>query len=256
MTPVLLLSDGYIANGAEPWLVPNASDLPEISVQFRTDPEGFEPFLRDPETLARPWVKPGTPGLEHRIGGLAHQEGSGNVSYDPANHEQMTVLREEKIARIANDIPPAKPFGDDSGDLLLVGWGGTYGSLHAATLAARAKGLSVSHVHLRHINPFPSNLAEVLGSFDRVLVVELNRGPARHPVARSLPVRHPEASTKSGDSPSRWRRSSPLWKRPSKARNDESGIDCSDCTPHVLEKGPSPPTRPSAGVRVAATTPS
>jgi len=176
MTPVLLLSDGYIANGAEPWSVPSAADLPEISVQFRTDPEGFEPFLRDPETLARPWVRPGTPGLEHRIGGLAHQDGSGNVSYDPANHEQMTVLREEKIARIAKDIPPAKPFGDDSGDLLLVGWGGTYGSLHAATLAARGKGLSVSHIHLRHINPFPSNLAEVLGSFDRVLVAELNRG--------------------------------------------------------------------------------
>ncbi len=176
MTPVLLLSDGYIANGAEPWLVPSASDLPDISVQFRTDPEGFQPFLRDPETLARPWVMPGTPGLEHRIGGLEHQDGSGNVSYDPANHENMTVLREEKIARIAQDIPAAEPFGDDSGDLLLVGWGGTYGSLHAATLAARAEGLSVSHVHLRHINPFPANLGELLRSFDRVLVAELNRG--------------------------------------------------------------------------------
>ncbi len=176
MTPVLLLSDGYIANGAEPWLVPSASDLPDISVQFRTDPEGFQPFLRDSETLARPWVRPGTPGLEHRIGGLEHQDGSGNVSYDPENHEKMTALREEKIARIARDIPPVAPFGDDSGELLLVGWGGTYGALHAATLAARAKGLSVSHVHLRHINPFPSNLEEVLRSFDRVLVAELNRG--------------------------------------------------------------------------------
>ena len=176
MTPVLLLSDGYIANGAEPWLVQSASDLPDISVQFRTDPEGFQPFLRDSETLARPWVRPGTPGLEHRIGGLEHQDGSGNVSYDPENHEKMTALREEKIARIARDIPPVAPFGDDSGELLLVGWGGTYGALHAATLAARAKGLSVSHVHLRHINPFPSNLEEVLRSFDRVLVAELNRG--------------------------------------------------------------------------------
>ena len=118
----------------------------------------------------------GTPGLEHRIGGLEHTDGAGNVSYDPQNHEKMTRLRAEKIARIALDIPPAKPFGDDAGDLLLVGWGGTYGSLHSATLAARNKGLKVSHLHLRHINPFPSNLGKVLRRFQHVLVAELNMG--------------------------------------------------------------------------------
>jgi len=176
MTPVILLSDGYLANGSEPWPVPRADDLPEIPVQFRTEVDGFAPFLRDPKTLARPWVRPGTPGLEHRIGGLAHEDVSGNVSYDSMNHEKMTILREEKIARIADDIPAAQPFGDESGDLLLVGWGGTYGALHAATLAARDNGLSVSHVHLRHLNPLPANLGEVLGAFKRVLVAELNRG--------------------------------------------------------------------------------
>ncbi len=176
MTPVFLLSDGYLANGSEPWPVPRADDLPEISVSFRTEVDGFAPFLRDPETLSRPWVRPGTPGLEHRIGGLAHEDVSGNVSYDSMNHEKMTILREEKIARIADDIPAARPFGDESGDLLLVGWGGTYGALHAATLAARDKGLSVSHVHLRHLNPLPANLGEVLAAFKRVLVAELNRG--------------------------------------------------------------------------------
>ncbi len=176
MTPVILLSDGYMANGSEPWRVPRADDLPEIPVKFRTEAEGFAPFLRDPDTLARPWVRAGTPGLEHRIGGLAHEDITGNISYDPANHERMTILREEKIARIADDIPAAQPFGDESGDLLLVGWGGTYGALHAATIAARDKGLSVSHVHIRYINPLPANLGEVLRAFRRVLVPELNRG--------------------------------------------------------------------------------
>jgi len=176
MTPVILLSDGYLANGSEPWRVPRAADLPEIKVAFRTDPKGFQPFRRDPDTLVRDWVRPGTPGLEHRIGGLEHQDGSGNVSYDPVNHERMTVLREEKIARIARDLPPAVPLGDAKGDLLVVGWGGTRGALHAATLAARRKGLSVSHLHVRHLNPFPPNLGEVLRSFRRVLVAELNRG--------------------------------------------------------------------------------
>jgi 2-oxoglutarate ferredoxin oxidoreductase subunit alpha len=176
MTPVILLSDGYLANGSEPWRVPKVEDLPEIPVRFRTEAEGFAPFVRDPETLARPWVKPGTPGLEHRIGGLEHQDGSGNVSYDPRNHERMTRLREEKIARIAKDLPPAEVFGDAEGDLLLVGWGGTYGSLHAATLAARKKGLKVSHLHLRHLNPLPPRTAETLRAFGKVLVAELNRG--------------------------------------------------------------------------------
>jgi 2-oxoglutarate ferredoxin oxidoreductase subunit alpha len=176
MTPVILLTDGYLANGSEPWQVPEVDSLPTIDVKFRTDPAGFMPFSRDPKTLARPWVKPGTPGLEHRIGGLEHQDVTGNVSYDPKNHERMTILREEKVARIARDIPKAETFGDKSGDLLIVGWGGTYGALHAATLAARKKGLKVSHLHLRHLNPMPSNTAEVLKSFKKVLVAELNRG--------------------------------------------------------------------------------
>ena len=176
MTPVVLLTDGYLANGSEPWRVPRATDLPPIRVQFRTDPEGFQPFLRDPDTLARPWVKPGTPGLEHRIGGLEHTNGSGNVSYDPFNHEEMTRLRAEKIARIARSIPPAEPFGADSGDLLLVGWGGTYGALHAATRDAQNRGWKVSHLHLRYINPFPANVGEMLQRFRRVLVAELNLG--------------------------------------------------------------------------------
>jgi 2-oxoglutarate ferredoxin oxidoreductase subunit alpha len=176
MTPVLLLSDGYLANGSEPWKVPSVDGLPEIHVSFRTDPKGFSPFSRDPATWARPWVRPGTPGLEHRIGGLEHQDVSGNVSYDPRNHERMVRLREEKIARIADDVPPAKVFGDPRGDLLLVGWGGTYGALHAATLAAQGKGLKVSHLHLRHLHPMPRNTPDVLRSFKKVLVAELNRG--------------------------------------------------------------------------------
>jgi 2-oxoglutarate ferredoxin oxidoreductase subunit alpha len=176
MTPVLLLTDGFIANGSEPWLVPSADSLPEIPVKFRTEAAGFAPFVRDPKTLARPWVKPGTPGLEHRIGGLEHQDGSGNVSYDPKNHERMTLMREEKVARIAREIPPASVFGDAAGDVLLVGWGGTYGALHAATLATRKKGLKVSHMHLRHLNPMPSNTPAVMGAFKHVIVAELNRG--------------------------------------------------------------------------------
>ncbi len=176
MTPVLLLTDGFIANGSEPWLVPSVESLPDIPATFRTDPAGFAPFVRDRKTLARPWVKPGTPGLEHRIGGLEHQDGSGNVSYDPKNHERMTLMREEKVARIARDIPAASVFGDATGDVLLVGWGGTYGALHAATLAARKKGLRVSHLHLRHLNPMPSNTGDVLRAFGKVVVAELNRG--------------------------------------------------------------------------------
>jgi 2-oxoglutarate ferredoxin oxidoreductase subunit alpha len=176
MTPVFLLSDGYLANGSEPWSVPRVEGLPEIPVRFRTDPAGFQPFLRDPKTLARPWVRPGTPGLEHRIGGLEHQDGSGNVSYDPANHENMTRIREAKIAGIASDIPPAELFGDPAGDLLLVGWGGTHGALHAATIRLREKGVRVSHLHLRHLNPLPPNTGPVLRSFRKVLVAELNRG--------------------------------------------------------------------------------
>jgi 2-oxoglutarate ferredoxin oxidoreductase subunit alpha len=176
MTPVILLSDGYIANSSEPWKIRKADELPEINVKFRTDPEGFLPFNRDPETLARDWVRPGTPGLEHRIGGLEHTNDTGNISYDPLNHELMTRIRAEKIQGIAKDIPLAVTDAGDSGDLLLIGWGGTYGSLHSAAGAARAKGIDVSHLHLRYIHPFPANLGDLMGRFKRVLVAELNRG--------------------------------------------------------------------------------
>lgn len=175
MTPVLLMSDGYLANGSEPWLVPSEAELPEIKVHFRKDPEGYLPFARDPDTLVREWVRVGEPGLEHRIGGLEHNE-TGAVSYDPMVHQAMCEARAEKVARVARRLPPAEPFGDAEGDLLVVGWGGTYGALRAATLRARAHGLNVSHLHLRYINPFQSNLGEVLGRFRRLLVPELNLG--------------------------------------------------------------------------------
>ena len=176
MTPVVLLTDGYLATGAEPWRVPRFADLPDIHLEFRTDPEGFLPYERDEGTLARPWVRPGTPGLEHRIGGLAKEPRTGNVSYLPANHEQMMRLRARKVAGIAREIAPLEIDGSPEGDVLLVGWGGTYGALAAATRELCAAGQKVGHVHLRHLNPFPSDLGAVLGRFRRVLVPELNMG--------------------------------------------------------------------------------
>jgi 2-oxoglutarate ferredoxin oxidoreductase subunit alpha len=176
MVPVVLLSDGYIANGSEPWKLPEVADLPDLKPHFRTDPEGFQPYLREEETLARPWAIPGTPGLEHRIGGLEKEAVTGNVSYDPHNHETMVHLRAEKVARIADDIPELEVFGDQTGDLLVLGWGSTAGSITAAVNFARRDGLSVSRVHLRHLNPFPKNLGEVLRRFDRVLLPEMNMG--------------------------------------------------------------------------------
>jgi 2-oxoglutarate ferredoxin oxidoreductase subunit alpha len=177
MTPVILLTDGYLANGAEPWRIPRIEDLPKIDVKFRTDPAGFHPFLRDPETLARNWAIPGTPELMHRIGGLEKDYDSGHISYAPDNHERMVKVRAAKIAGIANDIPPlSMEVGDDSGKLLVLGWGSTYGAIREAVQRCRDRGLSVSHAHLRYINPFPSNLGEVLKRFDRVLIPELNLG--------------------------------------------------------------------------------
>jgi len=176
MTPVILLSDGFIANGAEPWRLPRIEDLPDISVPFRRDAEGFEPYARDPETLARNWAVPGTPGLEHRIGGLEKREVTGDVSYDPQNHERMIRLRAEKVERVARDIPLAEPTGDPAGDLLVIGWGSTYGAITSAVERARAEGLRVSQLHLRHLNPLPLNLPEVLSRFERVLVPEINLG--------------------------------------------------------------------------------
>lgn len=176
MTPVILLTDGYIANGAEPWRIPTLDELPEIPVAFRTDPEGFRPYDRDPETLARPWVRPGTPGLIHRIGGLEKEEGTGNVSYDPANHENMVRLRAEKIAGIAKTLPPVEVAGPEEGKLLVVGWGSTYGAIATAVEALQARGASVARIHLRYISPFQSNLGEVLSRYEKVLVPELNLG--------------------------------------------------------------------------------
>ncbi len=179
MTPVFYLSDGYLGNGSEPWKIPKVEELPKIDIEYRTDPNGFHPYLRDEATLARPWAVPGTPGLEHRIGGLEKQHITGNVSYDPENHEFMVKLRAEKIARIANFIPEVKLFGKPEGKLLVVGWGGTYGAITSAVEAMQARGKSVSSIHLRYLNPFPRNLEAVLSRFERVLVPELNLGQLR-----------------------------------------------------------------------------
>jgi len=176
MTPVIVLSDSYLANSSEPWRVPDVLALPRFDVTYATEPEGFKPYSRDPETLARPWAIPGTPGLEHRIGGLSKENISGNVSYDPKNNETMVRLRAEKVARIANAIPPVELNGPASGELLVVGWGGTHGAITSAVEEARSEGLDVSSIHLRHLNPFPTNLGDVLRRFRRVLVPELNLG--------------------------------------------------------------------------------
>ena len=176
MIPVIVLSDGYLANGSEPWKVPEVSDLPDFPVRFRTDPAGFFPYLRDPQTLARPWAIPGTPGLEHRIGGLEKEETTGNVNYEPLNHERMVRLRAAKVEAIVQDVPDVIPAGDPDGDLLLVGWGSTYGAITAALRAQREKGVRVGHVHLRHLNPLPRNLGEVLRRYRRVIVPEMNMG--------------------------------------------------------------------------------
>ncbi len=177
MTPVTILSDTYIANAAEPWRVPDADHFEPFEVDFRTEAEGFQPFMRDADTLARPWVKPGTPGLEHRIGGLERAYDSGNVSYDPENHQRMTDVRFKKIAGIAEDIPlQTIESGADSGQLAVIGWGSTYGPISRAVGHVRADGKAVSHIHLRYINPMPKNLGELLSRFDKVLVPEMNMG--------------------------------------------------------------------------------
>jgi 2-oxoglutarate ferredoxin oxidoreductase subunit alpha len=183
-TPVILLSDGYLANGAEPWMVPNVDALPDISVPFATEhnhvnPDGtteFYPYLRDPDTLARPWAIPGTPGLTHRIGGLEKEDGTGNISYTPENHEKMVQLRAAKIAGIAKDIPPAAITGDADAELCVLGWGSTWAAIHAAVQKVRRDGQKVAWIHLTHLNPLPANLGELLTSFKRVIIPELNLG--------------------------------------------------------------------------------
>ena len=176
MTPVFLLSDGYLANGSEPWQVPTPQDLPDMPARFRTDPEGFFPYLRDPQTLARPWAVPGTPGLEHRLGGIESEQPSGNISYAPLNHEQMVRTRARKIALVAQDVPPPVVHGPERGECLIVGWGSTFGAIRAATEALGARGRGVAHLHLRHLNPLPTGLGDVLRRYERVLVPEMNMG--------------------------------------------------------------------------------
>jgi 2-oxoglutarate ferredoxin oxidoreductase subunit alpha len=176
MTPVVILSNGHLANSSEPWRIPDVDTLARPKISYWKDPKTFQPYTRDPETLARPWAIPGTPGLEHRIGGLAKEPITGNVSYDPANSEQMIQLRAEKVARIANEIPPIEIDGPESGELLVVGWGGTYGAITSAVEEARRDNKDVSCIQLRHLNPFPSNLESILRRFNKVLVPELNQG--------------------------------------------------------------------------------
>jgi len=176
MAPVFFLSDGYLGNGSEPWEIQKVEDLPEMKVVFRSDPEGFFPYLRDERTLSRPWAIPGTPGLEHRIGGLEKQNITGNVSYDPENHDFMVRLRAEKIQRMQQDIPKLEVFGASSGKVLVLGWGSTYGSITTAVEQLQEQGNSVSSAHLRYLNPFPKNLGEVLQGFETVIIPELNLG--------------------------------------------------------------------------------
>ncbi|HSK64152.1 MAG TPA: 2-oxoacid:acceptor oxidoreductase subunit alpha, partial [Pyrinomonadaceae bacterium] len=176
MSPVFYLSDGYLANGAEPWAVPEIDELPKIEVQFANDPATFMPYARDPETLARPFALPGTPGLEHRIGGIEKQHITGNVNYDPENHHLMVKLRQEKIDRAVNDVPLLEVMGEKSGKVLVLGWGSTYGSISSAVEKMQREGKSVSAAHLRYLNPFPRNLGEVLAGFETVIVPEMNLG--------------------------------------------------------------------------------
>jgi 2-oxoglutarate ferredoxin oxidoreductase subunit alpha len=178
-TPVILLTDGYLANGAEPWRLPDIDALPDISVPFATEPNHdgeFWPYLRDPETLARPWAIPGTPGLMHRIGGIEKQDGTGNVNYEPANHELMTHLRADKVAGIARDIPELEVEGDADADLLVLGWGSTWGPINEAIRRSRAGGRKIAHAHLVNLNPFPANLGDVVRRYPKLLMPEMNLG--------------------------------------------------------------------------------
>ncbi len=175
MVPVLYLSDGYIANGSEPWLIPNPDDIPEIKVKFRNEKEGFAPYLRD-ENLSRPWAIPGTAGLEHRLGGLEKANITGNVSYDPENHEFMVRLRAQKVKNIEKDIPELEVTGDNDANLLVIGWGGTFGSITEAVARVRNSGKKVAQAHLRYLNPFPRNTGEVLKRYKHIICPELNMG--------------------------------------------------------------------------------
>ncbi|MGA1195505.1 MAG: 2-oxoacid:acceptor oxidoreductase subunit alpha [Candidatus Latescibacterota bacterium] len=212
MCPVVFLSDGYLANSSEPWQIPNPDDIPAIVVNHPTNPTDFLPYKRDPKTLARPWALPGTPGLEHRLGGLGKEDGTGNVSYDPDDNQHMANIRAERLARIADRIPLQKVMGPKTGDLLVVGWGGTYGAIRTAVRRAQNKGQSVAATHLRYLNPFPKNLGDILQRYKQILVPELNMGqlslllnakyPKRvisFPKVQGLPFKISEISTKIDD---------------------------------------------------------
>ena len=176
MVPVIFLSDGYVGNGSEPWRIPDVSSLPKIEWSYAEEGQAFSPYLRDPKTLARPWAVPGQKGLEHRIGGLEKSGQTGDISYDPRNHHEMTLARKGRVDGIVADIPDLEVQGPASGDVLVLGWGGTYGAITSAAENARKKGLSVASAHLRYLNPFPGNLEKVLRSYKHVLIPELNTG--------------------------------------------------------------------------------
>ena len=189
MTPVFLLSDGYVANNSEPWKIPDPDSIAAIDAEPYTDPDDYQPYMRDPQTLARPWVLPGTPGMEHRIGGLGKQDGTGNVSYAPEDHERIVRVRADKIRGIADFIPELEVTGPEQGDLLVLGWGGTYGAIRAAVEQVQDEGLVVAYAHLRYLNPFPRNLGNVLGRYKQVLVPELNLGQLALLLQAHFPVR-------------------------------------------------------------------
>ncbi len=179
MTPVILLSDGYLANGAEPWRIPSVEKLPDISTRFASQPnvgDDFWPYLRDDDTLARPWAIPGTAGLQHRIGGLEHADGTGNISYDPDNHHYMTLLRQAKVKAIEEDIDPLEFDADEGAKVLVLGWGSTYGAIGAACRRLRLRGKKIARAHLKHLNPFPKNTEQVLRRFDTIVIPEMNMG--------------------------------------------------------------------------------
>ena len=180
-TPVILLSDGYIANASEPWLIPDFDDYEPFPVEFASEPEGFSPALRDPATLARVWAKPGTPGLEHRIGGIEKDFVTGDISYEPDNHQKMTDIRKAKVDGIADDIPLQEVgLGETSGDIVVVGWGSTFGAIHQGVKRCRSEALDVSHIHIRYMWPLPKNLGELLAGFKVVLIPEMNQGQLIH----------------------------------------------------------------------------
>jgi 2-oxoglutarate ferredoxin oxidoreductase subunit alpha len=176
MTPVMLLSDGFLANGSKPWKLPRFDDLAAIPAKFWTNTVGFHPYLRDEDTLSRPWVVPGTPGLEHRIGGIEKDYDSGNISYAPSNHERMVHVRAAKVAKVADDIEAPEVFGDPQGEAIVIGWGSTHGAIRDAVGRLRHEGRRIAHMHLRWLNPLPVELGEVLGRYRKVVVPELNLG--------------------------------------------------------------------------------